>query len=481
MSQLIRPDFIDYWRIIPPEIRKIVSSVPHRLIDPFENVISEFQPEQLNANEVPIKVDTLELAFLRAPDEQRPLLANLFEICFRQGIEAQLMKQRMEDQELLSKDLEELLRISENDELPFEEKTKHLIKILRCHLWVERSSIFGIYDGFTLEGFAGLGGKNNSNWKLSFGSVAGYAATTRKLYHTEDPKNDPNYEPKTGVEIPRNLVCCPLIHGDTLVGVMNCSNRIGGKFSERDFEIIQRFSRIAAHILQKHYFREKVKELERTSGHLGKYLSSKVVKNVSTNVNQTELGGIEKKVVCLFSDIRGFTSLSENISAAQLVKLLNFHFDRMTTVIEKYEGTVDKIVGDLIMAVWNIPNDQPEPELLAMKAAIDMQKEMIRSVLPEWSRYGVPRVGMGIGVNSGTALVGNLGSARFMNYTVIGDTVNTAQRLESRARSGEIWMAESLFESVQGKIEKPSRKEINIQLDGKEEMIHAYIYKPLSY
>src|SRR6185369_7303037 len=98
----------------------------------------------------------------------------------------------------------------------------------------------------------------------------------------------------------------------------------------------------------------------------GKYLSSKVVKNVK-DLNQIELGGIEKKVVCLFSDIRGFTALSEGCDPRTLVKLLNFHFEKMTAIIDKYEGTLDKIVGDLIMAVWNIPNDQPNPELLAMK------------------------------------------------------------------------------------------------------------------
>ncbi|MFV7889979.1 adenylate/guanylate cyclase domain-containing protein, partial [Enterococcus faecium] len=109
--------------------------------------------------------------------------------------------------------------------------------------------------------------------------------------------------------------------------------------------------------------------------------------------------------------------------------------------------------------------------LLAMKAALAMQKEMIRTVVPEWQRHGVEKVGMGVGVNSGLALVGKLGSSRFMNYTVIGDAVNTAQRLEAKAKSGEIWMNESMYPSVHGKLEKPLRRELDIRLKGKEQTI----------
>jgi class 3 adenylate cyclase len=116
-----------------------------------------------------------------------------------------------------------------------------------------------------------------------------------------------------------------------------------------------------------------------------------------------------------------------------------------------------------------------------MKAALEMQKEMIRAVIPEWQRHGVNSVGMGIGVNSGLALAGNLGSTRFMNYTVVGDAVNIAQRLESKAKAGEIWMNEQMFPAVQGKLERPVRRELEIRLKGKEQTINALVFKPLQY
>jgi class 3 adenylate cyclase len=116
-----------------------------------------------------------------------------------------------------------------------------------------------------------------------------------------------------------------------------------------------------------------------------------------------------------------------------------------------------------------------------MKAALEMQKEMIRTVIPEWKKHGIEKVGMGIGVNSGIALAGNLGSSRFMNYTVIGDAVNTAQRLESKAKAGEIWMNEQMYPTVHGKLEKPLRRELEIRLKGKEQAINALVYRPLQY
>lgn len=481
MKQLVRPDFLNTKTLLPRETMDALAGTPHLLTDSFGNLLSAHNADSLPPEALEILLGTTPIAKLRAPIETRELLRNLLQAEFLHEFRALNTREEKESSDLLSDDLEELLRISEMDAMPFEQQLKHFLKILRAHVWVEKASIFGIYDGFTLEGLAGIGsGKDPANWKMDFSTVAGVAATTRRPYHTEDPKGDSNFRAKEGVDIPRNLVCHPLLHGTTLVGVMNLSNRIGGAFEERDFHVIRRFSRVAAHMLQKQYLKQRMQSFERTSGQLGKYLSSKVAKSVS-GAKAPELGGVEKKVVCLFSDIRGYTSISEGITAATLVKLLNFHFERMSAILEKYEGTLDKIVGDLIMAVWNMPNDQPDPELLAMKAALEMQKEMIRVVAPEWAQNGVPKVGMGIGVNSGIALVGNLGSSRFMNYTVIGDAVNTAQRLESKAQPGEIWMAEHMFELVQGKMEKPARKECDIRLKGKDKTINAFVYRPLSY
>lgn len=480
MSQDFRPDFLEMNLAIPPELRLALATIPHVLEDKFGHVLSSHSKDKVTGATVDLMLENKAVAQLSAPAEVKESLRAVLQAALTLEHRASLERNQAEEYELITKDLDTLLRLSESDEIKFESLLQHFLKILRAHVWAEKASIYGIYDGFTLEGLAGLGGGDVQDWKLTFSSIAGYAATTRQPYHTENPKDDPNFQKKDGSFVPRNLICYPLLHGDTLVGVMNLSNRVGGTFSEKDIAKVERFSKVAAHILQKHYFKKRMQSFERTSDHLGKYLSSKVVKNVKTQ-DQVELGGVEKKVVCLFCDIRGYTSITEGINPRTLVNLLNFHFEKMHAIIEKHEGTLDKIVGDLIMAVWNIPNDQPEPELLAMRTAIEMQKEMLRVVIPEWNRQGVDKVGMGVGVNSGPAIVGNLGSSRFMNYTVIGDTINTTQRLESKAGSGEIWMAEHMFPFVNGKLEKPARKESQIKLKGKDKAIDAYVYRPLGY
>lgn len=480
MGTEVRPDFINIKQLFPREILDAIECQRHLLTDSFGNTISTKDADSLPEEAVELLLGERVVAKLKAEHSQRELMRNLLQGTLAIEYRALETKRILEERDLVTRDLDKLLDLSEQEETAFETLLQQVLRLLRSHVWVEKASIFGIYDGFTLEGLAGIGGTDQQNWKMTFSSVAGLAATTRKPYHTENPAADQNFRAKDGVEIPRNLLCFPLLHGSTLVGVMNLSNRIGGEFSTEDLQKVERFSSVTAHLLQKHYFKKRMQSFEKTSDHLGKYLSSKVVKNVKAK-EQIELGGAEKKVVCLFSDIRGYTTITEGVSATMLLKLLNFHFERMHAIIEKHEGTLDKIVGDQIMAVWNIPNDQPEPELLAMKTAIEMQKEMIRVVAPEWAKNGVERVGMGVGVNAGLALVGNLGSSRFMNYTVVGDAVNTAQRLESKAPAAEIWMAESLFPFVSGKIEKPVRKENDIRLKGKDRAIDAYVYRPLGY
>jgi class 3 adenylate cyclase len=477
LNSEVRPDFFNL-RLWGPALERMLADAPHELKDNFGNVISSRLPELALAEET-VELQGKAVAKLRAVAGQVPLIKGLVEGMLNAERRALAASQTLEGSQLLDRDLEALLTLSGSESIPLEELLNHTLRLLRAHVWAERASVFSMLDGFTLEGLTAIGWENDA-WKALYSTVVGVTASKRESYLSTDPANDPQLKGRAGLETLRNLLCVPLLHGTTLMGVMTLSNRVGGAFSDSDSAVVRRFSGLATHILQKHVFKIRMRDFERTNDHLGKYLSKKVVKSVE-NSQELFLGGVEKKVVCLFSDIRGYTSITEGISAAALVKLLNFHFECMHAIIEKHEGTLDKIVGDLIMAVWNIPKDQPDPELLAMKAALEMQKEMIRTVIPEWQRHGVDKVGMGVGVNAGLALAGNLGSSRFMNYTVIGDAVNTAQRLEAKARSGEVWMNEELYPLVHGKLEKPLRRELDIRLKGKEQTINALVYKPLQY
>ncbi|MDO8672270.1 MAG: adenylate/guanylate cyclase domain-containing protein [Dehalococcoidia bacterium] len=159
-----------------------------------------------------------------------------------------------------------------------------------------------------------------------------------------------------------------------------------------------------------------------------------------------KLGGERQTVTVLFADIRGYTSLAESISPEELVIILNCYLAFTTSAVLKYEGTVDKILGDGIMALFNAPLSQPDHAERAAKAAL----EIVRLVDEYHCQPGVEaqKLSFGIGINTGEAVVGNIGAAEFMNYTVIGDAVNVARRLQENARPGQILVSESTCDLI---------------------------------
>lgn len=168
---------------------------------------------------------------------------------------------------------------------------------------------------------------------------------------------------------------------------------------------------------------ERDKKMIRTT--FGKYVSPKVVDQILEN--PPELGGVDKELTVLFSDIRGFTTLSENMTPQELVNHLNVYLTAMTDLILEYGGTLDKYVGDEIMCFWGAPIPQEDHAILACKCAL-RQMEKLRELNEQWPENR--RINIGIGLNSGIMTVGNMGSPGRMNYTLMGDNVNLGARLE---------------------------------------------------
>ena len=168
---------------------------------------------------------------------------------------------------------------------------------------------------------------------------------------------------------------------------------------------------------------ERDKKMIKTA--FGKYVSPKVVEQILEN--PPELGGVDKELTVLFSDIRGFTTLSENMTPQELVNHLNVYLTAMTDLILEYGGTLDKYVGDEIMCFWGAPIPQEDHAILACKCALK-QMEKLRELNEQWPENR--RINIGIGLNSGIMTVGNMGSPGRMNYTLMGDNVNLGARLE---------------------------------------------------
>jgi adenylate cyclase len=177
----------------------------------------------------------------------------------------------------------------------------------------------------------------------------------------------------------------------------------------------------------KYWLEEKNKKFIRSA--FSKYVAPAVVDSILKDPTKLTVGGEKRELTILFSDIRGFTSFSEKMDAKELAGFLNDYLGEMTDIVFDTDGTLDKYIGDAVMAFWGAPVNQTEHASNALKAAVAMQKKLseLRPIYRE--KYGVD-VHIGIGVNSGTVNVGNMGSERIFEYTVIGDHVNLASRLE---------------------------------------------------
>ena len=179
------------------------------------------------------------------------------------------------------------------------------------------------------------------------------------------------------------------------------------------------------------------------------YLAPSVVKQLIESPEKLILGGEERNITAFFSDVQSFTSISEKLSPHDLVHLLNEFLTEMTDVILKYEGTVDKFEGDAIIAFFGAPNDLGNHAEIACKACIDMQKRLTE-LRERWKSEGRPELKMRIGLCTGPAVVGNMGSKSRMDYTMMGDTVNTAARLEgvNKLYGTYVMMSESTLQAI---------------------------------
>ncbi len=187
-----------------------------------------------------------------------------------------------------------------------------------------------------------------------------------------------------------------------------------------------------------------------------KYVSPDIIEDIMKDPSKLQLGGTRKELTVLFSDIRSFTTYSEKRNPEEVVSILNEYLDAMTKVIVEHKGTLDKYVGDEIMAVFGAPRYEP-PEISAKRAVIASIKmlERLKELHKKWAAEGLEPLDIGIGVNTGDMVVGNMGSELRMDYTVIGDAVNLGARVEALTRNYDSYLiiSESTFKYVKDIIE----------------------------
>ena len=228
---------------------------------------------------------------------------------------------------------------------------------------------------------------------------------------------------------------------------------------------------IGVYYVAMHYYRARVakQSIEKA---FSKYVAPQVVDEIAkSGTYKLRLGGENRDIAVLFVDIRGFTPLSESLEPAQVVNILNRYLELTTSSIFKHGGTLDKFIGDATMAVFNAPFDTDDYVYKAVLTAWDIVQGGADIEREFMEQYG-KQVGFGVGVNCGPAVVGNIGCEFRMDYTAIGDTVNTAARLEANAPRGKVYISDTVYEQVKDRVTVEEVGEI--PLKGKSKGVYVY-------
>jgi len=240
----------------------------------------------------------------------------------------------------------------------------------------------------------------------------------------------------------------PLIYQNQVIGSLNLGEKKSGRaYSREDIDLLRTIANQGAVAIENARLVDKMKSEEIVRANLARYLSPHIVDQVIKKDVQVNLGGDRKVVTVLFSDIRNFTRISESLPPDKLVQLLNEYFTEMARIIFENQGSLDKYIGDAIVAVFGSLIPLENSGRTAVQAAVQMMKEM--SPLNErWKiQYGF-RMDIGIGINTGEVFLGNIGSPERMEFTVIGDTVNIASRFSDIAKIGQILITKETLASL---------------------------------
>lgn len=263
------------------------------------------------------------------------------------------------------------------------------------------------------------------------------------------------------------IVCVSVIAVKAIAGLILFKNG----YSWNNLVVPVMVALVAIYYTGMHYYKARKAKLSIERA-FNKYVAPQVVDEIAkSETYELKLGGENRDVAVLFVDIRGFTPLSESLEPEQVVEILNRYLELTTSCIFKHGGTLDKFIGDATMAVFNAPFDTEDYVYKAVLTAWDIVQGGVMMEKELSERYG-KQVGFGVGVNCGPAVVGNIGCDFRMDYTVIGDTVNTAARLESNAPKSTVYISDEVYERLKDRIEVDEVGQI--PLKGKSNGVFVY-------
>jgi adenylate cyclase len=261
----------------------------------------------------------------------------------------------------------------------------------------------------------------------------------------------------------RSTICAPLVAESRVHGALY-ADRLDpfAAFKPDDLELISAVAAQTAIAVENARAHERLAREEVARANYSRFLPEYVVKQMLENPESFKLGGVSQTITILFADIRGFTRISEHAPPEKIVGLLNRYFSAMTDIIFAHGGTLDKYLGDGLMALFGAPTATPDDASNALNAAVAMQRRLL-GINRELRDEGFPEIGVGMGLHTGEVVVGYIGSDRRSEYTAIGDTVNTSSRLESNARGGEILISDATAQAAHSRYKLQPREPIMVK------------------
>jgi adenylate cyclase len=274
-------------------------------------------------------------------------------------------------------------------------------------------------------------------------SIARTALNDRVAILTDNAGEDTRF---TGQSIVmqqiRSAICVPLMGSEGPLGVLYVDHAGDARdFADDDFDLCIAFAGIAAVAIENSQFSQRIQRQIVARSNFERFFTPQLAKRIAESAETIRLGGDKRTVAVLFSDVRGFTKLAETMRPEEIASLLTEYFTEMVDCVFRNEGALDKFMGDEIMAQWGAPIGADDDADHAMNAALEMIREL-RALNEGWRANGRPELQVGIGLSYGEAFAGNIGSEKRLEFTVIGDTVNVANRLCSAAGPGEILVSD---------------------------------------
>jgi adenylate cyclase len=281
-------------------------------------------------------------------------------------------------------------------------------------------------------------------------AVVGQVVKEKVAVLSSDAKVDPRFSESKSIIMTgiRSSMAVPLLHKSELLGVMMVDSQNPNAFGEKDLQLFTNIANQAALFIANAALAQHLEQEALARARFQRLLSPAIAELVVSGKLELKQGGEPRVTTMLFTDIRGFTSRSETMRAEDIVLMLNDYFERMVEIVFRFEGTLDKFVGDEIMALFGAPVSGRDDHVRAVQCALAMLDEL-RNFNRERESMGLPSFEIGVGINTGEVVAGYIGSSKAMQYTVIGAPVNLAARLCSAAKGMQILLSENTWGLVQ--------------------------------